>query len=1128
MTTDMSHLVQASARGDRRAFGEIVERYQGAVCAMAYSVTGDFPQSEDLAQETFVIAWQKLGNLRRQESLGAWLCGIARNLARNWQRRQAKALTVPLGEATGAVQPGVDSEPESRSRQERSEAVWAALAGIPETYREPLVLFYRQERSIRAIAEALDLSEDCVKQRLSRGRNMLRAEVARMVEETLEESQPGKAFTAGVIAALPPLSPATPTVAATKSGAGKLPAAKAPAAALAKLLGVALVAVLVLGGLWKSRQLLEHESEAVPPAPRTQHAADVQRILPTPEVSTPPSHAPQMTPAFSADAQTDSAGAAPLGDAAVSGIAVFVDNGKPAAGMRVLLATEESVQHTTVTDSEGWFAFKDLAAGECAMWAYDDRYGEIPEDWQTSDHLSVQLSKGDDRDGIRLAVPPYGGRLTGRVHDKHTGKPWPDITVEVIRWGRPSLQGKSDEDGQYRVLGLPDGEWLVRIDRANPVFSSSSVDTMHTIIVISEGTTTLDIPIDPGIPIHGQVVNPNGEPVADAIVEADLFVARRGNGKDCYFRSNGEGRFTVSGASEDDRAVLSARKGDQESHIAVVTLVAGKAPENVLLTLQPTVNVSGHFVDERGRPVKANFWRRSIHPDGPGKWSGVSGEPAVNFEVALAQGEYEVKGRPKDNNFGIEDAVQGLRVGPNPVTDLRIKVATLSELAGAYTLDGTVVDETGQPLRRTRVYIDGASRDNMGSFQETHTDEAGRFSFEGLLDDRYGVHATPSEPFESFPGFDAINPTATPEVTIVARLAAKLCGRVLDADTGEPINSFRAEYGAVKPFGRESRWEEKTIASETGSFVLPARLEEDWYLRISADGYGEAMETGPALASGESTPEIEFRLSPVGAVTGIVTDSDGAPVAHALVYDSSKVFEAPLQSARHAAAETDSDGRFNLRSLPEDTPTLYVRKEGYAVARAPVADDMHVVLTQGGTIEGRVLIGDIPPPAGSRVFALLPGVRLLGSGTTDETGNYAIAELMDAAYQVVVDVGGDAGHRPSQYALRDTVQAVDETTVTCDITVPLGSGVVTGMITHDGVPVPNVPLKCSWGGFEMYTNTDETGQYRIDSLPAGSVRVSTVTVSNDGSRTLIEKLPFEVEVQADAEVRHDFDLTGLE
>ena len=72
-----SQLVAACRRGDMAAFGVIVERYQRAVCAVAYASVRDRVLSEDIAQDTFVMAWSKLPSLRDSERLPAWLCGIA-------------------------------------------------------------------------------------------------------------------------------------------------------------------------------------------------------------------------------------------------------------------------------------------------------------------------------------------------------------------------------------------------------------------------------------------------------------------------------------------------------------------------------------------------------------------------------------------------------------------------------------------------------------------------------------------------------------------------------------------------------------------------------------------------------------------------------------------------------------------------------------------------------------------------------------------------------------------------------------------------------------------------------------------------------------------------------------------
>src|SRR5687767_13942157 len=82
-----AELVEASRRGEREAFGTLVSRYQDVVCAVSFSSTGNWALSQDVAQDTFIAAWNQLGQLRETGRLRSWLCGIARNLARKARKR---------------------------------------------------------------------------------------------------------------------------------------------------------------------------------------------------------------------------------------------------------------------------------------------------------------------------------------------------------------------------------------------------------------------------------------------------------------------------------------------------------------------------------------------------------------------------------------------------------------------------------------------------------------------------------------------------------------------------------------------------------------------------------------------------------------------------------------------------------------------------------------------------------------------------------------------------------------------------------------------------------------------------------------------------------------------------------
>jgi RNA polymerase sigma factor (sigma-70 family) len=206
-------LVELSLAGDHEAFGRIVTRYQSPICALAYSACGDVARSHDLAQEIFITAWRKLTSLREPARFKAWLYGIARNLIHNTfrqNRRNPVALAESLADAPEPT--AVTHEPDAQAISKEEEAIlWRVLAGLPEIYREPMVLFYRQNESIQRVADVLAISEEAVRQRLSRGRALLNERVTKVIEQGLRRTGPADTFAAAVIAALPALASVTTT-----------------------------------------------------------------------------------------------------------------------------------------------------------------------------------------------------------------------------------------------------------------------------------------------------------------------------------------------------------------------------------------------------------------------------------------------------------------------------------------------------------------------------------------------------------------------------------------------------------------------------------------------------------------------------------------------------------------------------------------------------------------------------------------------------------------------------------------------------------------------------------------------------------------------------------------------------
>src|ERR1044072_8848808 len=98
--------------------------------------------------------------LREPERLRAWLRQIARHVALGYQRRQRPHDALEAAPDLPDLSPAPD---EQAASEEEAALVRAALTQLPEPYREPLILYYRENQSTKAVAEALDISEDAVR-----------------------------------------------------------------------------------------------------------------------------------------------------------------------------------------------------------------------------------------------------------------------------------------------------------------------------------------------------------------------------------------------------------------------------------------------------------------------------------------------------------------------------------------------------------------------------------------------------------------------------------------------------------------------------------------------------------------------------------------------------------------------------------------------------------------------------------------------------------------------------------------------------------------------------------------------------------------------------------------------------
>ncbi len=156
-------LVAASREGDRNAYAALVRRHAKKVYAVCVGVLGNVAETEDIFQETFVRGMTNIRTLRDGGQFAAWISQIARNLCRDYLRKQHRRRE--LLETRPA-----DPEP---SRDDFN-SLYDALAKLPEKYRLPLMLFYFDGKSADKLADELNMTRAGACTRLFRARNELR------------------------------------------------------------------------------------------------------------------------------------------------------------------------------------------------------------------------------------------------------------------------------------------------------------------------------------------------------------------------------------------------------------------------------------------------------------------------------------------------------------------------------------------------------------------------------------------------------------------------------------------------------------------------------------------------------------------------------------------------------------------------------------------------------------------------------------------------------------------------------------------------------------------------------------------------------------------------------------------
>jgi len=158
-----SQLVNAARKGDLGSFGILYQRYYATMVWLAYAILADQGLAEDVAQETFAVACEQIGRLKKPQKFLGWLSAICRNTALQLVRERKKEVLIDV----------VPEQRDERSHSSLAEVVRQAIGALPQQYRELLVLRYYNGMNYEQMGSILGIRKSVVKGRLFRARRKI-------------------------------------------------------------------------------------------------------------------------------------------------------------------------------------------------------------------------------------------------------------------------------------------------------------------------------------------------------------------------------------------------------------------------------------------------------------------------------------------------------------------------------------------------------------------------------------------------------------------------------------------------------------------------------------------------------------------------------------------------------------------------------------------------------------------------------------------------------------------------------------------------------------------------------------------------------------------------------------------
>ncbi len=940
----VNELVSSAKNGDTEAFSRLVESHYRSVYGLAYSGVGNWSAAEDIAQETFLVAWANLAHLKTPGAFTVWLGRIARNLARNWRRSAAYRRNLQERQRAAAeAAPQASSTADVLDKQEARTGIWKAIETLSPRLREVVVLYYLEENSVHDVALALGASESAVKQRLRRARIRLRTHFEQHWEAEMESERlrlNPKQSAMGLMALLP-LGPANSAVGNSAATAalgwqvlfsvnGPINSAIGFTMAMSAKQATAYVVGLVLlilatwwtfqggptpptpipGGPIATQQEEDKDTRADDASTEIDITDTLTNALPKKTASGQPATAlPQKTASITAPARVKGA---------IHGHVVDAETEEGIAGVVVRAVRGDSGKNirydSEPSDETGAFIIANLPAG-----AYNvKRRGAegYRSEERGPDIKQVTVYTDEVLDGLVFELTK-GVTVSGRVVDERGAGV---ANASILIGGGSGLffnsRNQTGPDGAYAFTGLtPTGDvWLHATAGGLAHRMEGPVTIPH------EGVEDLTLTMTREAVVAGILVDGNGVPIPRYEINLEPDFRTRMGG--CSDITDGEGKFRIAAVFEGAFEIMvnPTDKGYIHPNRRIVDSIEVRAGAQIgglrlVYDVATDLTISGRVTDTFGEPVAGE--RVGYIPTEAGSASEhVLSDADGYYRIeGLSEGIYDIDVYRIRNNFSHTFAEQsGVPAGTENLNFVITRFTTVR---------GRVVQSDGRtPVTDFEILKASGDIDRLAQalsrprFKQTIHDPQGRFELDMIGPGTLTVvvraegYLGTAETIEITEG-DAIE-------NLVVRLepGGPLKGRVIN-ETGEAIPDAVIYLGTLRYYERSP---DQPIAhsQDDGTFEIASPVAGKLILATVHPDYAYAVQSVHVPHSGP----VQIVLPWGGYVAGIVRlDGEPAPGGRVDVYRGDDHTDLRLRGPR------ESDGSFEIGPAPPGEMLVYVNMD---------------------------------------------------------------------------------------------------------------------------------------------------------------------------------------------------------